>query len=146
MKKLILLSFVPLIVSLAFAQSGMRKGGGGWGIGSQYNRMYDPKTVETITGEVVKIDRIAPVKEMSSGVHLLVKTTAETIPVHLGPAWFIDHQDTKIQEKDTIQVKGSRITFEGKPAIIAEQVKKDDQVLTLRDENGLPIWAGWRRK
>jgi hypothetical protein len=146
MKKVILLSFVSLIVSLAFAQPARPKGSGGWGMGSQFNRMYDPKTVETITGDVVKIDQIAPMKGMASGVHLLVKTATETISVHLGPSWFINNQDTKIHEKDTIEVKGSRITFEGKPAIIAAEVKKGDEVLRLRDENGIPVWAGWRRK
>jgi hypothetical protein len=46
------------------------RGSGGWGPGAQYNRMYDPKTVETITGEVVSIDKITPSKGMHYGVHL----------------------------------------------------------------------------
>ena len=37
----------------AFAQRGMKwQGSGNWGPGSPYNRMFDPKTVGTITGEV----------------------------------------------------------------------------------------------
>jgi hypothetical protein len=36
--------------------------------------------------------------------------------------------------------------FEGKPAIIAAEVKKDDEVLTLRDASGFPAWSGWRRR
>jgi hypothetical protein len=39
---------------------------------------------------------------------------------------------------------GSRITYEGKPAIIAAEVKKGDEVLRLRDEKGIPVWAGRR--
>ena len=42
----------------SFAQKGpgmMWRGSGGWGPGSPYNRMYDPKTVETMTGEVVSV-------------------------------------------------------------------------------------------
>jgi hypothetical protein len=45
-----------------------------------------------------------------------------------------------------VEVKGSRVTFEGKPAIIAAEVKKGDEVLKLRDENGFPMWSGWRRR
>jgi hypothetical protein len=41
-------------------------------------------------------------------------------------------------------VKGSRIIYNGKAAIIAAEVKKGDALLKLRDENGIPAWAGWR--
>ena len=45
----------------------------------------------------------------------------------MGPGWFIENQDIKIEPKDKVEVKGSRITFEGKPAIIAAEVKKGDE-------------------
>jgi hypothetical protein len=123
----------------------MWKGSGGWGHGSKFNTMYDPKTVETITGEVTRIDEISPMKGMSHGIHLLVKTDKEEISVHLGPAWFIENQDVKIEAKDKVEVKGSRISFSGKPAIIAAEIKKGDEMLNLRDEYGYPVWGGWRR-
>ncbi|RII29070.1 MAG: DNA-binding protein [Geobacter sp.] len=121
------------------------RGSGGWGTGGAYQRMYNAATVETISGEVVSIDRITPTKGMSYGIHVMLKTDKETIPVHLGPAWYVERLDTKINKGDTVMVKGSRITYNGKPAIIADEVKKGDAVLKLRDENGYPAWAGWRR-
>jgi hypothetical protein len=48
-------------------------------------------------------------------------------------------------DRERIEVKGSRITLEGKPARIAAQVKKGGEVLKLRDDDGRPVWAGWRR-
>lgn len=138
-----------LTASLAFAQpmKGMMKwkGSGGWGMGSQYNRMYNPATVETVSGTVESVDKVTPVKGMMYGIHLLLKTDKETISVHLGPGWYIERLDTKIEKGDKIEVKGSRITFAGKPAIIAAEVKKGDNVLILRDSSGIPAWAGWRR-
>lgn len=104
------------------------------------------KTVETIVGEVVKVEKITPAKGLSTGVHLIVKTPKETISVHLGPSWFIDNQDINIKSNDKIEVKGSRINFEGKPAIIAAQVKKGNDSLELRNENGIPMWSGWRQR
>jgi len=95
---------------------------------------------------VVSIERITPVKRMSYGVHAIVKTQKETLSVHLGPAWYIENQDIKIEPKDKIEIKGSRITFQGKPAIIASEIKKGDEILKLRDENGFPAWSGWRRR
>ena len=142
---------VMVMVSFAFmieasAQQKMAwRGGGGWGPGTPYARMYNPQTVEVITGEVASIDRIRPERGMSDGVHIIVKTDKETIPVHLGPTWYIENQDVKIAPKDKVEVKGSRITYDGKPALIAAEVKKGDEVLTLRDANGFPAWSGWRR-
>jgi hypothetical protein len=152
MKRISIFVVLASILSLffaseSFAQRGMKwRGSGGWGMGSNYNRMYDAKTVETITGEVVSVDRMTPMKGMSYGVHLMLKTDKETVSIHLGPAWFIENQDLKIEPKDKIEVKGSRITFEGKPAIIAAEVRKGDEVLKIRDENGFPFWSGWRRR
>ena len=131
----------------SFAARGKKgKDGGGWGMGSQYCKMYDPKTVETISGEVVSVEKFVPMKGMGHGVHLMVKTDKETISVHLGPFWYIDSQDITIKAKDTVDIKGSRITFEGKPAIIAAEVKKGDKTLTLRNEKGVPVWAGRRQR
>ncbi len=149
MKKLIAsLTVLALIgflgVPQTYSQGGPRRGGRGWGPGSPYGRMYDTNTVETIKGEVVSVDRFTPRRGMSSGVHLQVKTTTETISVHLGPSWYLDSQEPKIAAKDNIEVKGSRITFDGKPAIIAAEVTKGDKILKLRDENGFPAWAGGR--
>ena len=121
------------------------RGSGGWGMGSQYNRMYNASTVENISGVVESVNKITPMKGMYSGIHLMVKTDKETISVQLGPEWYIERLDTKIVKGDTIEVKGSRVTFADKPAIIAAEVKKGDSVLLLRDSAGVPAWAGWRR-
>ena len=149
MKLLVKLVLTVVVIALigaanSFAQPRWR-GSGGWGPGMPYAKMYDPKTVETITGEVQSVSRITPGKGMSYGLYMTVKTDKETISVHLGPGWYIESQDVKIDAKDKVEVKGSKITFAGKPAIIAAEVKKGDQVLRLRDDNGFPVWSAWRK-
>lgn len=121
------------------------KGSGGWGMGGSYCSMYDVKTVETFAGDVVSVDKITPRRGMSYGIALTVKGDKETIPVHLGPAWYIERLDIKILPGDAITVTGSRVTFNGKPAILAVELKKGNETLKLREENGTPVWAGWRR-
>ena len=149
--KAIVGSVVGFVVAmLAFshdanAQCCRWRGSGGWGPGGGYGRMYDPKTVETIKGEVTKVDYVTPLKGMGHGVHLLLKTEQGMIHVHLGPAWYVENQDVKIAPKDRVEVKGSRVTIEGTPVVIAAEVRKGDEVLSLRDDNGVPRWAGWRR-
>ncbi|HSF03846.1 MAG TPA: hypothetical protein VLA62_12595 [Solirubrobacterales bacterium] len=148
MKVISILSlFGVLLASPSIAQHGPRwRGSGGWGPGGPYVKLYDPKTVETLRGEVVSVDLVMPMKGMSQGVHLAVKTDKETIPVHLGPSWYLENQDVKFAPKDMVEVKGSRVMLAGKPALIAAEVQKGDATLTLRDDNGFPAWSAMRRR
>jgi hypothetical protein len=145
MKRFILVSIAVLAVfclfvsGVCFAQGG--KEGGGWGPGTSYNRLYDPKTVENISGEIEKIEVFTPRKGMGRGIHLFLKTDTGSIPVHLGPSWYIEGQNIKFEVGDKVQVTGSQVTFDKKPAIIASEIKKGDQVLKLRDPNGTPVWS-----
>jgi hypothetical protein len=106
---------------------------------------YDPGTVETVRGQVVKIERTgASRRGASRGVRIVVKTAAGEILVGLGPSGYLDAQPVRIEAKDDVVVTGSHITYQGKPAIIASEVRKGDAVLKLRDANGTPVW--YRRK
>ena len=122
------------------------KGSSEWGAGTGCGRMYDPKAVETITGSVKKVDKITSGNGMPYGIHLKVKTDKESIDVHLGHNWYIENQDIRIMPGDKVDIKGSRATFQGKPVMIAAEVRKGDEVLQLRNKNGFPVWAGWRRR
>jgi hypothetical protein len=141
---ILVLSALLAVPALAGPWQGWR-GSGGWGMGGAYQRMYDPAKVEVVVGEVLSVDRATPMKGMSQGIHIMLKTAKETVPVHLGPSWYLERLDTKIEKGDSLEVKGSRITYNGKPAVIAAEVNKGDAVLKLRDDNGYPAWAGWRR-
>lgn len=131
-----------------YGQRGMGiqwRGTAGWGPGTPYARLYNQKTVETVSGEVTILETLTPMQGMGYGVHLLLNTDKGVVSVHLGPVWYIENQDIKLGPGDRIQVRGSRIAFQGKPAIIAAEVIKGDETLRLRDEFGFPLWAGWRR-
>jgi hypothetical protein len=101
---------------------------------------YDPKTVETIGGKVLSIEKTTPAKRRGYWVDLMLQTEKETIAVQLGPAWYIDKQATRIEPNDTITVTGSRVAMDGRSAIIAADVTKGNELLKLRDDNGIPLW------
>jgi hypothetical protein len=103
-------------------------------------RDYDPKTVETIGGNVLSIEKITPAKKRGYWVQLMLQTEKETIAVQLGPAWYIDKQTPRIEANDTITVTGSRLTVDGRSAIVAADITKGNELLKLRDDNGIPVW------
>jgi len=59
---------VLFVSSLVFAGpwNGWR-GSGRWGMGSSYQRMYNPATVETVSGVIESVDKITPMEGMHSG-------------------------------------------------------------------------------
>lgn len=128
-------------VSLAQPWRGWR-GSDGWGMNSPYQRMYNLSTVETLAGEIMSIERNVPLQGMANGVHLTLKTAKETISVHLGPEWFVERLEARLAQGDKIEVKGSRITFDGKPAIIAAEINRGDETILLRNQAGIPVWSG----
>jgi hypothetical protein len=76
------------------------------------------------------------------GTHVTLKTSAETLQVHLGPTAFLNEKKVVIAKGDTLVVVGSRVTVDGERAFIAKEVRKGDSVWTLRDAAGLPLWRG----
>ncbi|MEO5361832.1 MAG: DNA-binding protein [Nitrospirota bacterium] len=118
------------------------KGSGGWGVGSQYLKLYDVKSLESVNGTVDSIETFSPIRGMSLGVLVNLKTDDGTIAVHLGPVWYIERQDVKFDKGDTVELKGAKLTFDGSLVIIASEIKKGDDTLNLRDESGAPRWVG----
>jgi hypothetical protein len=136
MKKVTLLAILIAAPALSQAQGGPPPGKGPGAM-----RMFDPSTVVTVTGSVLGESRID--RGMGhSGVHLSVKTADGEISVHLGPDFWVDKQTVKFAKGDEISVKGSKVSFEGKPAIIAETVTRGATTLVLRDAAGVPVWRG----
>ena len=120
--------------------------GGRWEPPGRYSRMFDPKTLETFSGEVTTVDQITPGYGMSDRVWLGLQTDKHMILVILGPTWFHNVRNFKIEPKDRLEVKGSMITSMEEPMFIATEVKNGAQVLKLMNDSGYPVWAPPRKK
>lgn len=103
--------------------------------------IFDLKTIETISGEVIEVVATSP----KSAIRLQLKTDKETIAVQLGPESFLSRQVAQIKAHDQIEVRGSRVKLGGKPVIVAEQIKKGNQTLMLRDAKGAPAWKAAKK-
>jgi len=133
--------WVPVLVAFAFAAPLAWAGKLGWGPDGLYQTNYDPAKIESCSGIVQDVQKFIPIRGMTSGLMLTLKTEKESLPVHLGPIWFIDQLSAKFERGDRVQVKGARAKFADKWTIMAREVKKGDSVIKLREEDGFPLWS-----
>jgi DNA/RNA endonuclease YhcR with UshA esterase domain len=107
--------------------------------------MYNPATETTVQGTVEEVKTVTG-RHGWNGTHLTLKTGDKTIDVHLGPASFLKEKGLSLAKGDAVEVTGSKTEFGGSEAIIAREVKKGGETLTLRDAQGIPQWPRGRRR
>jgi hypothetical protein len=115
----------------------------GWGLNDQYHRAFKKDSIQTVEGSIGDMRKAAPMSGMDEAAMLNLQTDKETIPVHLGPAWFIERQDRQFNQGERIKVTGSRVELNGKAVIIATEVERGNDTLRLREKNGRPCWVAW---
>jgi hypothetical protein len=101
---------------------------------------YDSASEVTLEGTIEEV-REHPGMRGGTGIHLALRTDQELLEVHLGPAAFLISKDISFAPGDRVEVKGSRIQVEDVDALLAREVKKGEEILTLRNERGEPVWA-----
>jgi sporulation protein YlmC with PRC-barrel domain len=112
-----------------------------------YKKIFDSKTIKTISGQVIKVDQF-PEPGLGTEMRLTVFIDKkEVLPVYLGPALYITGpgQAKHFKIGDQVTVRGSQATRGGEPIMIAATVKRGNEVLRLRDKDGNPEWIGWKQ-
>lgn len=116
----------------------------GWERGGVYDSLFNPATVETVTGKIVSVDRHhRPLPEMECGVAALVRTAdGREVVCEVGPEWFTEYykRQWNVQPGDEVTVKGSMIKPGGKPAMMVIWGQKGDLSMTVRSPKGAPVW------
>jgi len=131
MKTLVTLSAVLLIASSAFGQ-GMRQRRG---------PMYDQSTVTTISGTIQSVDTLTGRRGNFHLISMNVKSDSGVVEVSIGPSFYLDQQNIAFNTGDTVQVTGSKMQFNGNDVILAAKVIDGSKTITLRDEDGRPVWS-----
>ena len=136
------------ILALAIASHGLAQPPQGRGQGP----MYNVATETTVKGSVQNVETVAGGgggggrgRQGLGGLHLTLKTSAETLNVHLGPVAFLAEQKLTIATGDALEIVGSRVTIDGEAVMIAKAVTKGGTSYTLRDASGRPLWSGGAR-
>ncbi len=141
-----ILSIGVFAAAVARADSPIQwRGYRGWEPEGAYCRLYDAKSVVTLQGTVMLVEKIVPLKGMGQGVYFVLKTDTETIPVHLGPTSYVEKQALQLHSKDAVEVTGSRVSCDGKPVILAATVKRGADSAQYRQLTGRPLWSAASR-
>jgi len=131
--RMVFLGVAILAVStVAFAQRGMKGG----------PAHYNPATEVTLKGNVDEVKQIQSQGKGSGGLHFILGAEPTPIEVLVGPAWYVSSKNFAFAKGDAVTVTGSKMTMGGAEVVVAREIKKGEDVLTLRDANGFPLWSG----
>jgi hypothetical protein len=102
---------------------------------------YNPANEMTAVGTVQEVQEFyCPVTD-DRGTHVVLKTDRGEILVHVAISRFMrDHKFT-INPGERLQVAGAKIRFHGKEGMIAREIIRGDEVFTLRNTAGKPVWS-----
>ncbi len=112
-----------------------------WQAGSDFNKNFNPDTVETMQGTIKQVSSFTPAKQAAEGLKLKVKTAdGRTMTVYAGPHDHYKQQSLQFSKDDQVTITGSRTTVDNKNVIMATRIQKDGKTLNLRDAQGNPAW------
>ena len=100
---------------------------------------YDPATETKFKGIVEQL-KIVPPSGGKPAAYLVVKSAPDSVEVFLCPKSFLDEMGVGLKPGDEIQVTGSKVKQDGADLILAREVIKGDDTLTLRFKDGKPAW------
>lgn len=129
---LALFALVALAPAAVHAQRGMRMG----------PMHYDPATETTVTGTVAEVKNTPAPGRGMGGIHLVFDAPDGRVDVRVGPAAFVEGQHVTFAAGDSLTITGSKTTIDSQQVIVAREIRKGDQVLTLRNAQGFPLWSG----
>jgi hypothetical protein len=100
---------------------------------------YDPATETKLKGVVEEL-KFLPPTGAKPVVYLVVKSGQDTVDVFLCPKTFLSDMGATFKPEDKVEVTGSKVKQDGADLILAREVVKGDDTLTLRFKDGKPAW------
>lgn len=106
--------------------------------GTALNLVYDKSAEVKVTGVIDEVKT-----GVDNSVCLTLKSGKGTLEVLVGPEKFLKEMEITFAKGDTIQVVGSPVTVDDNAYLLAREVARNNDVMTMRDEQGKPVWVGW---
>ncbi|HSM92889.1 MAG TPA: hypothetical protein VLT47_08350 [Anaeromyxobacteraceae bacterium] len=125
----------PLLAMLALTTLPAAAAGAG-----KAPRLWNPDTVATVTGTVEAVERIE-MGEAWRCVRLRLRTADGLLQIRVAPDWWVAERKLAFAAGQTLDVKGSRVTFSGEPAVVAGEIVRGGERIVLRDAAGKAAWT-----
>ena len=101
---------------------------------------FDSASQTTITGVIDQVSEYRCPISGTIGSHLTVSSPEGIVEVHLAASKFLKEYGFAFAKGDIVKVTGTEAVFDGKPAMLARQVKVGKRTYFFRDEKGIPLW------
>ena len=76
------------------------------------------------------------------GTHVTLEVEGATYEVHLGPTCYLVAKGWELLRGDRIEVTGALLPYRGDgKALVVREMKRDSEILQLRDRTGIPLWS-----
>jgi hypothetical protein len=102
---------------------------------------YNAATEVKVQGVVQEVREFWCPVNGDEGTHLMLKTDAGILEVHVAPRRFLQGNGVSFGKGDQIEVVGSMVIYEGHDAMIARKITRGDQTFAFRQPNGRPLWV-----
>ena len=101
---------------------------------------YSGATEVEVEGVVQEVQQFWCSINGDEGTHLIVKTDAGILQVHVAPRRFLHGNGISFIKGDQIAVVGSPVTYEDHDAMIARKITRGNQTFAFRNPDGTPLW------
>jgi hypothetical protein len=100
---------------------------------------YDPATETKLKGAVEELKFVPPTGGKSDA-YLVIKSGQDSVQVFLCPKSFLVDMGASFKPADAVEITGSKVKQDGADLILAREIVKGDDTLTLRFKDGKPAW------
>lgn len=121
--------------------------------GSMADPFYNTASEVTVSGTVDDVQQMTGTGSAGqtwtcplgwTGTHLMLKTDVGILPVHVGPSAYLAAKNFTIAKGDKLSILGSKVQYRRSDVLVAKRITKGNEVLTLRNSAGFPMWTGFR--
>ncbi len=107
-------------------------------------KAYDPTTEVVLEGKIIEVWTENSGYGRFPGLLMKVKDKAEETRVFLAPVWYLEQEAIRFDKQQMIKIIGSKTVYQNDKIIISRQFDYQTKSVTVRDNKGVPVWAGKR--
>jgi translation initiation factor IF-1 len=103
--------------------------------------VYSSSVLSQRSGTIEAFTPYTPADSDTVWVVMQLNTGGSIVPVLLGPVWYMERQDVRIETGDLVSV--NTVRTRGSAMEYATNLTNQNGYMTLRSPSDLPVWNGW---